>query len=109
MLPLVTIKMVKFSLEHSLSPMSAVGIAYFGCLVARLGDLRGGYRFTKLATALLNKFGNNEIAGEVVSLTAAIQTYIEPWQVVNEDLEKGIAVTMKAEDMHCARFRDYWD
>jgi hypothetical protein len=106
--------------------MSAVGIAYFGCLVARLGDLRGGYRyvhvqysllsvivhqthptttclqyrFTKLATALLNKFGNNEIAGEVVSLTAAIQTYIEPWQVVNEDLEKGIAVTMKAEDMH---------
>lgn len=58
------------------------------------------YRFTKQATALLNKFGNNEVAGEVVCLAGGILSFIEPYQVVHEEIEKGITVAMAAGDVH---------
>lgn len=38
------------------SPISALGFAYYGGMIANLGDLRGGYRFTKLAKALIHKY-----------------------------------------------------
>ena len=55
-----------------MSPHSPVGFAYFGMLVARLGDVREGYRFTKFARALLDKVGS-ERAGEVIYVDTQIR------------------------------------
>ena len=60
--------------------MSALGFACFGGMIANLGDLRGGYRFTKLAKALLKNNFSNEIAGEVMWITSDTLSYIEPLQ-----------------------------
>lgn len=64
--------------------------------MAGLGDLQGGYRFAKLAKALLLKFGHKETAGEVICVTTGILSYIEPYQAVKEELQKGPSVAMAA-------------
>ena len=78
LLPLVLITLVRLTIDHGVvsgelilrlalcqcssitfcsiqSPMSAIGFAYYGGMIAELGDLRGGHRFTKLSKALVNK------------------------------------------------------
>ena len=42
--PLVTVKMVQLSIAHGMSPVSSIGFAYFGQLVAKLGYFREGCR-----------------------------------------------------------------
>jgi len=66
-LPLVTIQMISLTMD-GLSPMSAVGFAYFSAMVSGLGDFHEGYRFAKLAMLLLDKFGNNKYSGQVLSV-----------------------------------------
>lgn len=99
--PMVTVKLVKLTIEHGLVRMSrfvcsvafmitelillqtsisALGFACFGGMIADLGDLRGGYRFTKLAKALLKNHCSSEIAGEVMWITSDTLSYIEPLQ-----------------------------
>ncbi|KAL7475442.1 hypothetical protein ACHAW6_001352 [Cyclotella cf. meneghiniana] len=82
--PLVTTEIIKLTISHGLSPMSAIGFAYFGGMVAELGDIRGGYRFTRLAKALDDKTQNSEIAGEVLWLSTESLSFIEPLQTANE-------------------------
>jgi len=53
--PLVVITLVRLTIEHGVSPLSGIGFAYYGGMIAELGDLRKGHRFTKLAKALINK------------------------------------------------------
>ncbi|KAL7475270.1 hypothetical protein ACHAW6_001191, partial [Cyclotella cf. meneghiniana] len=100
--PLVTTQMVKLTIDHGLSPMSAIGIAYFGGMVAELGDIRGGYRFIRLAKGLVDKIRNSEIAGEVLWLSTEILSFIEPLQTVNEYRIQGEAMAMAAGDIHWA-------
>jgi len=38
LVPFVTIKIVELTIEHGLSPMSAIGFAYFGGMIAELGE-----------------------------------------------------------------------
>jgi hypothetical protein len=82
--------------------MSPIGFAYFGGMIADLGDLRGGYRFTKLAKALLDKYQSNEIAGEVMWVTSDTLSYIEPLQAIKEYRIRGQKMAMAAGDIHCA-------
>ena len=70
--------------------------------MAELGDIRGGYRYTKLAKALLDKNKCNEIAGEVLFLSTELLSYIEPLQVINEYRIEGQATAMAAGDLHFA-------
>lgn len=102
LLPYVTIKMVELTIDHGLSPMSAIGFAYFGGVIAELGDVRGGYRYTRLAEALLDKHPSNEIAGEVILQSAEIHAFIEPLLAVNEYRIQGQATAMAAGDVHSA-------
>ncbi|KAL7487783.1 hypothetical protein ACHAW6_013360 [Cyclotella cf. meneghiniana] len=64
--PFVTLKMVQLTMSNGLSPVSPVGIAYFGSLLANRGNIQLGYRFTLLAKALLEKLDAGEVAGEVM-------------------------------------------
>eukprot|EP00804_Cyclotella_cryptica_P024015 CCRYP_020056-RA/>CCRYP_020056-RA protein AED:0.21 eAED:0.21 QI:0/1/0.88/1/0.37/0.33/9/2200/1156 len=100
--PLVTIKIIQLTIEHGMSPMSAIGFAYFGGMLAELGDLRGGHRYSQLTKALLEKYQCNEIAGEVFFLSTELLSYIEPLQVTNEYRIQGQAAAMTAGDIHWA-------
>eukprot|EP00804_Cyclotella_cryptica_P019507 CCRYP_006660-RA/>CCRYP_006660-RA protein AED:0.11 eAED:0.11 QI:0/0/0/1/1/0.5/2/0/852 len=100
--PFVTTQIVKLTIDHGLSPVSAIGFAYFGGMVAELGDIRGGYRFTRLAKALVDKIQNCEIAGEVIWLSTESLSFIEPLRTVNEYRIQGQATSMAAGDIHWA-------
>eukprot|EP00804_Cyclotella_cryptica_P026389 CCRYP_020284-RA/>CCRYP_020284-RA protein AED:0.07 eAED:0.07 QI:0/0.5/0.2/1/1/1/5/346/1279 len=100
--PLVTIKIIQLTVEHGLSPMSAIGFAYFGGMLAELGDIQEGYQYTKLANALLDKNHSNEIAGELIFLSAELRSYMEPLQVINDCRLQGQATAMAAGDVHWA-------
>eukprot|EP00804_Cyclotella_cryptica_P019506 CCRYP_006657-RA/>CCRYP_006657-RA protein AED:0.02 eAED:0.02 QI:170/1/1/1/1/0.75/4/900/1170 len=100
--PWVTVEMVRLTVEHGLSPMSAIGFAYFGGMVAGLGDIRGGYRFTRLAKMLVDKIQCNEIAGEVIWISTESLSFIEPLQTVNEFRMLGQSTAMAAGDIHWA-------
>eukprot|EP00804_Cyclotella_cryptica_P007107 CCRYP_014514-RA/>CCRYP_014514-RA protein AED:0.02 eAED:0.01 QI:0/1/0.8/1/1/1/5/397/1398 len=102
LVPFVTIKIVELTIEHGVSPMSAIGFAYFGGMIAELGDLRGGYRYTKLAKALLHKHPSNEIAGEVILKSTEILSFIEPLQTTNDHRLQGQVAAMAAGDVHWA-------
>jgi hypothetical protein len=71
-------------------------------MIAKLGDIRGGYRYTKLAKSFLDKNQCNEIAGEALFLSAELLSFIEPLQVTNEYRIQGQAAVMAAGDIHWA-------
>eukprot|EP00804_Cyclotella_cryptica_P013696 CCRYP_016138-RA/>CCRYP_016138-RA protein AED:0.23 eAED:0.26 QI:0/0/0/1/0/0/2/0/855 len=100
--PLITVQMVKLTIDHGMSPLSAVGFAYFGGMVSELGDIRGGFRFTRLAKALVDKFQSSEIAGEAIWLTTESLCFIEPLQTANEYRLQGQAMAMATGDIHWA-------
>jgi predicted ATPase len=102
--PIIAIKMVELTLASGLSPMSPIGFACFGGLVAKLNDIRGGYRFAKLAKALVNKLESNEVAGEVTWLSTEIISFVEPLQTSNELRIQGATMAMAAGDIHWACF-----
>jgi hypothetical protein len=89
-----------------MSPVSPIGFALFGGLVANLGNIRGGHRFTKLAKTLLGSTGSTEIAGEVIWLTTEVQCFVEPMQTANEYRIQGQTTAMLAGDVHWVR-NDY--
>lgn len=101
--PFITMKIIQLTIENGMSPMSAIGFAYFGGMIAELCDIRSGYRYTKLAKALLDKNVCNEIAGEVLFLSSELLSYIEPLPVTNEYRSQGESVAMAAGDIHWAR------
>jgi tetratricopeptide (TPR) repeat protein len=103
MQPLVTIKMVRYTVEHGITPASAIGFAYFGAVVAKsLCDLRGGHRFVKLALGLLNKFDSTDVAGEVIWAASEVLTFLEPMLAVNEYRNQGEKNALAAGDVHWA-------
>ncbi|KAL3799122.1 hypothetical protein HJC23_002250 [Cyclotella cryptica] len=102
--PIVTLKMIKLTISHGMSPVSPIAFAYFGGLVANLGNIRGGHRFTRLAKLLLEAMGSTEIAGEVIWLTTEIQCFVEPMQTANEYRIQGQTTAMLAGDIHWAMF-----
>ncbi|KAL3804135.1 hypothetical protein HJC23_013654 [Cyclotella cryptica] len=100
--PFVTITMVRLTIEHGLSPMSSVGFAYFGGMVGALGDIRGGYRYTKLAKSLLDKTQSNEVAGSVICITTEVLSYVQPQQTAIEYRLQGERIALAAGDIHWA-------
>lgn len=102
LLPFVTIKIVELTIEHGLSQTSAIGFAYFGGMIAELGDIRGGYRYTKLAKAMFDKIHCNEIAGEVILQSIEVLSYIEPLQTTIERRIQVQALAMATGDIYWA-------
>ena len=83
--------------------MSSFGFALFGGIVAMVGDLREGHRYTKLALSLVGKFENfNNGTGEVICTTIHTMTYIEPYSVLREQLNRGFKYSMAAGSIFAA-------
>src|SRR5210317_2540754 len=85
-----------------MSPVSPLGFAYFGSIIAKLGDIRGGYHYVKLALSLLDKVGSRESAGEVICVGTHVRTYLEPLQSVLEYFNDGYTAAMTSGDVSMA-------
>eukprot|EP00804_Cyclotella_cryptica_P018768 CCRYP_007259-RA/>CCRYP_007259-RA protein AED:0.28 eAED:0.28 QI:0/1/0.66/1/1/1/3/2507/1005 len=100
--PLVASKMVQLTILHGLSPVSPIGFAHFGSLLAKLGSIRVGHQVTLLARSLLDKLDAIEVAGEVICVVAQMQCFVEPMQSANELHIRGESASMTAGDVHWA-------
>jgi hypothetical protein len=71
-------------------------------MIAALGDLRGGQRFTQLSKALLAKHQFSEFAGSITFVASDMLSYIEPLQLMKEHRLEAQRLGMAAGDIHCA-------
>jgi hypothetical protein len=81
-----------------MSPVSPIGFVHFGSYVAKLGDIRGGYHYVKLALSLLDKVGSRDSAGEVLCFGTEVIAYVEPLQAALEYYKEGYAAAMSSGD-----------
>ncbi|KAL7536583.1 hypothetical protein ACHAXR_007263 [Thalassiosira sp. AJA248-18] len=100
--PNVTLKMVQHSIAHGVSPVSPIGFVYFGQLLARLGHIKEGCRYVKIAREMLDRLGSKEVAGEVIVTETQILLFVEPLQVTFDFHVKGEEAAMAAGDIHSA-------
>jgi predicted ATPase len=100
--PSVTQTIIKLSMLHGMSPVSPIGFVHFGSIIAKLGDIRGGYHYVKLALSLLDKVGSRESASEVICFATNVRTYVEPLQSVVESFNDGYTAAMTSGDIQMA-------
>jgi hypothetical protein len=98
----VTQIIIQLSLLYGMSPVSPIGFVHFGSIIAKLGDIRGGYHYVKLALSLLDKVGSRESAGEVICFATHVRTYLEPLQSVLEYFNDGYTAAMTSGDVSMA-------
>jgi len=67
--------------------------------MAKLGDIRGGYHYVKLAFSLLDKVGSRESAGEVICIGTQVRAYVEPLQAALEYHTEGYKAAMASGDI----------
>ena len=91
--------MVEITIEYGMSPMSPIGFVYFGSLVAKLGDIKGGYKFASLANSLINNMKLREIAAHVFYVSTDILFFIEPVCIANENRKQIEAIALAAGDV----------
>jgi hypothetical protein len=96
--PYVAQRIIQLSVDHGMSPVSPIGFVHFGSYIAKLGDIRGGYHYVKLALSLLDKVGSRESAGEVISFGAQVRAFVEPLQAALEYHKEGYAAAMASGD-----------
>ncbi|KAL7494687.1 hypothetical protein ACHAWT_005408, partial [Skeletonema menzelii] len=65
--PHVSQQIIRLSLTHGMSHVSPLGFVHLGSYIAKLGDIRGGYKYVKLARSLLDKLGSRENAAGDIS------------------------------------------
>lgn len=100
--PIVTVKVVKLSLAHGMTPMSAIGFVYFGSMLASTGEIEEGYRFVKLAMNMVKRFGCKEVEGEVIVVATQTIIYKEPMQTAHELYAEGHVTALEAGDIRNA-------
>ncbi len=96
LLGLLSIRMVKITLEHGLCPVSAVGFAWYG--MARCGggcNVQEGYRFGKLSLQIYDSYQTDAWLGRVSAAHwGAISSWIDPADVALELLRRAYHVGM---------------
>ncbi|KAL3805300.1 hypothetical protein HJC23_009007 [Cyclotella cryptica] len=100
--PFVTLKMVRLTILHGLSPVSPIGFAFFGSLLAKLGNIQLGYKFVLMAQRLLHKLDAKDFAGEVIGAGIEVQCFMEPLLAANERRTEGESAAMTAGDLQYA-------
>ena len=97
--PRVMHQIVQISLLHGMSPVSPVGFVHLGSYIAKLGDIKEGYRYVKLAVSLMEKVGSKECAGEVICFGTQVRAYVEPLQAALECHYDGYVAAMASGDI----------
>eukprot|EP00986_Skeletonema_menzelii_P005633 scaffold2092_cov165-Skeletonema_menzelii.AAC.1 len=106
--PHVSQQIIRLSLSHGMSHVSPLGFLHLGSYIAKLGDIRGGYKYVKLARSLLDKFGSRENAGEITCMYTQVVSYVEPLQATLEYHDEGFAAAMAAGDISQAVLNIYF-
>ncbi|KAL3793409.1 LOW QUALITY PROTEIN: hypothetical protein HJC23_001857 [Cyclotella cryptica] len=96
LVPLIPLKMVEITIEHGMSHLSPIGFAFFGSLVAQLGDLNGGHKFTCIAKSLIDKMMLRDIAGEVLCVSTDILCFIVHFRMAIETRKENEVVALTA-------------
>jgi hypothetical protein len=80
--PIVTTKMVHFTLSHGMCETSPLAFALFGSMLGKLGNIEQGYQYTKLAKQLIEENASYESSGVVIATATELLCYVEPVQAV---------------------------
>jgi predicted ATPase len=80
--PIVTTRMVYFTLSHGMCETSSLAFAFFGSMLGKLGNIEQGYQYTKLAKQLIEENASCESSGLALSTAAQLFCYVEPVQAV---------------------------
>ncbi|WP_310418526.1 AAA family ATPase [Chamaesiphon sp. OTE_8_metabat_110] len=101
LMPILSIKMVSLSIQFGNIPASAMGYANYGfVLSAFFGDVDTGYRFGKLALALVDALNTREFQGRISFLFATwIQHRQEPIRSTIPTLKHAYAASMESGDL----------
>ena len=102
--PIVTMHMIRLSVDHGMSPVSPLGFTYFGQHVAACGDIEQGCRYVNLARKLMSRIGSKEFAGEVIAMGSQVLHFAKPIQLTREYHTEGYTIAMAAGDMPGAMF-----
>ena len=95
--------MVNLTLSYGLCPVAPLSFTWYGMLLARLGDIKCGHRFVKIAQQLLNLVGR-ESAGEVICYGTQVACFVEPVQAAMKFHLKGYSDAMLLGDLSSASF-----
>lgn len=97
-IPLVTSKMIRMSLAHGMSSMSAIGFVYFGSILASIGNIKDGYRYVKFAKNFVQRFGCKDVAGEVIIMSTYTIGHVEPMHSTQDLYLRGHTAALEAGD-----------
>jgi len=97
--PVAVMKMVQQSLMHGMSPLSPLAFVSYGSFLAAMGNISEGYRFARIAKALLETVGSRGVAGAVICYSTQIMAYAEPVQSAIEFHVEGGKAAMKSGSM----------
>ncbi|MGM0508718.1 MAG: AAA family ATPase, partial [Fusobacteriota bacterium] len=98
---ILIIKMVKFSIKHGNSPMSAFAYSNYGLIAtSALYLIKKGYAYGNLALFLLNKYNAKKLKSRVYMLyNTTIRYYSEPIVNTYKDLLEGYKVGLETGDL----------
>lgn len=82
--------------------MSPIGFAFFGSLLAKLGDIQLGYKFMLMAKRLLFRLDAKTVAGEVIGTAIEVQCFLEPLLAANECRSEGESAALITGDVQAA-------
>ena len=75
--PLAIMKMVQISLKHGMSSVSPLAFVQYASFLATQGDIREGYRYARVAKALLDSNPSNiQVKGEFISYFGQLLAFV---------------------------------
>ncbi|KAL7550489.1 hypothetical protein ACHAWF_013710 [Thalassiosira exigua] len=105
---IATLKMIKLSLCHGMSPISPIAFTYYGGLLVARGNIKEGYRFVKMAFKMIDQMGSNEVSGQVIGMGTHILCFVEPVQATIDFYHKGHDAAMQSGDVYIALVSKLW-
>ena len=107
--PLIAFEMVKISILHGNTSVSAYGYALYGLLMCgSFGDIDAGSEFGKLALSVLSNFNSQELKAKILTIFSA---HIAHWQChIRETLSpalEGYLVGIETGDLEYAGYCAY--
>lgn len=111
---LVVLKKVSLSLKYGNSPESAGAYIGYGILLSGFGDIKGAFKYGKLAIEINDKFNDLQWRGLVYVLyTLFCHAWNESWDTLQDWYERAIDFSLKSGDLlylsHACYYVNLWN
>jgi histidine kinase len=102
--PLISLRMVKLTLEYGLSDVSSVGFVTYAMLLCGIGsDFDEGYRLGDLAMKIFDKFDTKAWIGRIAAwFYGSVCTWRKPILVIFDPIKKAHRVALETGDIDFA-------